>query len=98
MTSQQQQQQQQQEAIENVLNNYEEEDPEWPVSLHVYDLSNGMAAMFSRQFIGKQIDGIWHTGIVVYDKEYYFGGGIQCDDPAQTPYGTPVRRLRYSLI
>ena len=25
-------------------------------------------------FIGKQIDGIWHTAIVVYGKEYFFGG------------------------
>jgi hypothetical protein len=26
--------------------------------------------------LGKQIDGIWHTGIIVYGKEFYFGGGI----------------------
>eukprot|EP01102_Stenamoeba_stenopodia_P001124 TRINITY_DN10984_c0_g1_i1.p1 TRINITY_DN10984_c0_g1~~TRINITY_DN10984_c0_g1_i1.p1 ORF type:complete len:184 (+),score=43.16 TRINITY_DN10984_c0_g1_i1:158-709(+) len=71
----------------------EDDEQEWAVSLHIYDLSNGMAAMFSRQFVGKQIDGIWHTGIVVYGKEYYFGGGIQCDNPSQTPYGTPVKTL-----
>ena len=46
------------------------------VKLHVYDLSKGMAAQFSRQLIGKYIEGIWHTGIVVYGKEFYFGGGI----------------------
>jgi len=27
-------------------------------------------------FIGKQLDGIWHTGIVAFGYEYYFGGGI----------------------
>jgi hypothetical protein len=37
--------------------------------------------------IGKQIDGIWHTGIVVYGKEFYFGGGISYDLPACTPFG-----------
>jgi hypothetical protein len=26
-------------------------------------------------FTGKQLEGIWHTGILVYDEEYYFGGG-----------------------
>jgi hypothetical protein len=31
--------------------------------------------------IGQQVDGIWHTGIVVYGKEYYFGGGISYDSP-----------------
>jgi hypothetical protein len=29
--------------------------------------------------------------VVVYGKEYYFGGGIQQDNPRRTPYGTPVR-------
>lgn len=53
----------------------------------MYDLSNGMAAQFSRQLIGKHIEGVWHTGIVVYGKEYYFGGGISYDAPARTPFG-----------
>ena len=32
---------------------------------------------------GKQIDGIWHTGIVVFGKEFFFGGtgGIECCPP-----------------
>ena len=51
------------------------------VKLHVYDLSTGMAAQFSRQIIGKHIEGVWHTGIVVFNKEYYFGGGISYDPP-----------------
>eukprot|EP00291_Cryptomonas_curvata_P007298 CAMPEP_0172192564 /NCGR_PEP_ID=MMETSP1050-20130122/24398_1 /TAXON_ID=233186 /ORGANISM="Cryptomonas curvata, Strain CCAP979/52" /LENGTH=112 /DNA_ID=CAMNT_0012867881 /DNA_START=12 /DNA_END=347 /DNA_ORIENTATION=+ len=41
-------------------------------------------------FLGKQIDGIWHTGVVVFGKEYYFGGGIQAGTPFMTPYGRPV--------
>ncbi|EGG15511.1 hypothetical protein DFA_10353 [Cavenderia fasciculata] len=61
------------------------------VVLHVYDLSNGMAKMFSQSLIGKQIEGIWHSGIVVYDREWYFGGGILNDRPLATPYGRPVQ-------
>lgn len=59
------------------------------VVLRIYDLSQGMAQQLSPAFLGKQIDGIWHTGIHVFDREYYFGGGICCDPPGQTPYGTP---------
>eukprot|EP00752_Nemacystus_decipiens_P009894 g8827.t1 len=36
-----------------------------------------MAKTMSMAILGKQIDGIWHTGIIVYGKEYFFGGGLQ---------------------
>ncbi|KAL9431285.1 hypothetical protein AB3S75_026466 [Citrus x aurantiifolia] len=61
------------------------------VSLHVYDLSQGLARQLSMSFLGKAIEGIWHTGIVVYGNEYYFGGGIQHDCVGATPYGKPLR-------
>ena len=41
---------------------------------------------------GKQIDGVWHTGVVVFGKEFFFGGGIQSGDPGETPYGVPKER------
>lgn len=63
------------------------------VSINVYDLSQGMARQMSGALIGKQIDGIWHTGIVVYGKEYYYGGGICSDMPRATPYGTPMKTI-----
>ena len=63
------------------------------VVLHYYDLSQGMAAQLSVQLVGKYFEGIWHTGIIVYGKEFYFGGGI-CRDPiGMTPYGQPLRRI-----
>lgn len=37
-----------------------------------------MARQISQGLLGQRIDGIWHTGIVVFGNEYYFGGGIQC--------------------
>ncbi|KAF8394128.1 hypothetical protein HHK36_020334 [Tetracentron sinense] len=61
------------------------------VSLNVYDLSQGLARQLSVSFLGKAIEGIWHTGVVVYRNEYYFGGGIQHAPVGTTPYGTPSR-------
>ncbi|KAL6978784.1 hypothetical protein U1Q18_020453 [Sarracenia purpurea var. burkii] len=61
------------------------------VSLNVYDLSQGLARQLSMSFLGKAIEGIWHTGVVVYGNEYYFGGGIQHCPAGTTPYGNPIR-------
>ncbi|KAG6403150.1 hypothetical protein SASPL_135367 [Salvia splendens] len=63
----------------------------YKVSLNVYDLSQGLARQLSTTFLGKPIEGIWHTGVVVYGNEYYFGGGIQSAPAGSTPYGTPIR-------
>lgn len=57
------------------------------VELAIYDLSNGIARELSPAFIGKRIGGIWHTGICVYGREYYFGGGICVDAIGNTPFG-----------
>jgi HAD superfamily 5'-nucleotidase-like hydrolase len=66
---------------------------ERPVTLHIYDLSNGLAKQVSMALLGKQIEGVWHTGIVIHGKEYYFGSGI-CKDPAgMTPFGAPVKTI-----
>ncbi|CAN0846193.1 Desumoylating isopeptidase 1 [Linum grandiflorum] len=61
------------------------------VTLNVYDLSQGLARQLSTTFLGKAIEGIWHTGVTVYGNEYYFGGGIQKDAAGRTPYGTPLK-------
>lgn len=61
------------------------------VSLHVYDLSQGLAKQWSTMLLGTQLEGIWHTGIVVFSREFFYGGGICVDNPGQTPYGTPVK-------
>lgn len=56
----------------------------FPVELAVYDLSRGMAGQLSTQFLGTRIDIIPHTGILIYGREYFFGGaGIQHEDPNQ---------------
>ncbi|XP_011861408.1 PREDICTED: uncharacterized protein LOC105558384 isoform X2 [Vollenhovia emeryi] len=73
----------------------EEEDMRTTVELYIYDLTKGMAAMMSQILIGRKLDGIWHTAIVAYGREYFFGpAGIQSIRPSRRWF--PSRRTRYS--
>jgi desumoylating isopeptidase 1 len=47
----------------------------------------------SQQLVGKYFEGIWHTGICVYNKEFYYGGGISYDRMGRTPFGNPTKSL-----
>ncbi|KAF8895174.1 PPPDE putative peptidase domain-containing protein [Infundibulicybe gibba] len=62
-----------------------------PVKLYVYDLSNGMAQQLSRQLTGRQIDGIWHSSVVVYGKEVFYGQGINVTPPGRSHHGAPFQ-------
>lgn len=61
------------------------------VYLYVYDMSQGLARALSGQILGKQIDGVWHTSVVVGNTEFYFGGGVQRSTPGSTQFGQPTR-------
>ncbi|KAF9071216.1 PPPDE putative peptidase domain-containing protein [Rhodocollybia butyracea] len=61
------------------------------VQLYVYDLSNGIAQRMSLQLTGRQIDGIWHTSIVVFGKEIFYGQGIDITAPGRSHHGQPLR-------
>eukprot|EP00731_Ephydatia_muelleri_P030207 Em0021g730a len=65
------------------------------VQLYVYDLTKGLAAQLSPLFLGKQIEGVWHTGVVVYGTEYFFGGlGIEYTSPGTLPMlGSPDKKV-----
>ncbi|XP_030840613.1 uncharacterized protein LOC593529 [Strongylocentrotus purpuratus] len=76
------------------------------VHLYIYDLTKGLARQLSLALLNKQIDGIWHTGIVVYGREYFFGGGgIESCRPCGTILGQPTQvhkigstQVSYSLF
>jgi hypothetical protein len=63
------------------------------VSLLIYDITMGMAKNMSMMFIGQQIDAVYHTSLLAFGKEYYFGGGICKSLPKQTPYGKPIQEF-----
>lgn len=65
----------------------------YPVTLYVYDISQGMAKAMSQMIVGKLVEGIWHTSVVVHNKEYYFQGGTFGDTPKSTPFGQPVKEI-----
>ena len=69
--------------------------PGYKVIVYQYDLTQGMAKAMSRGLIGKQVDGVWHTGVCVFGKEYYYGGGICVGKHKKTPYGYPVKELDF---
>lgn len=67
-----------------------------PVTLRVYDLSRGLAAQLSPSLLGSQIDGVWHSGVLVHGDEFFFGGGLQVMAPAlvEARYGMrPAREI-----
>lgn len=64
-----------------------------PVQLHVYDLSQGLARSLSPMLLGKVIEGVWHTGLVCFGREWYFSGGIQAGVPGGTHFGPPLHVL-----
>ncbi|XP_017878941.2 uncharacterized protein LOC108624283 isoform X2 [Ceratina calcarata] len=62
------------------------------VQLYIYDLTKGLASMMSGLVIGRQVEGIWHTAIVAYGGEYFFGpSGIQTLPPGSTDLGEPQK-------
>ncbi|XP_058811176.1 uncharacterized protein LOC131676066, partial [Topomyia yanbarensis] len=63
------------------------------VVLYIYDLTRGMAATMSQMLLGRHIEGIWHTAVVVYGREYFFGShGITSCLPGNTILGQPQRK------
>jgi len=60
--------------------------------LAIYDLSQGLCKQMSMALLGKQLDGIWHTGVLVYDLEIYYGSsGIIKSTPFTTNLGPPLK-------
>ena len=69
------------------INNYK-------VVYFVYDLTKGMAKKLSSEYLGNAIEGIYHTSVYVYDREYYYSGGINKSYPRKTKFGTPMEEIK----
>ncbi len=62
--------------------------------LHMYDLSHGLAAQMSQALLGRHVEAVWHTAVVVFGREWYFGAGVQSAAPGRTHFGPPHRTLQ----
>lgn len=63
------------------------------VKLYVYDLTRGMARVMSQQMLGIQIDAVYHTAIVLENREYFFGAGVQTCRAGTTHHGQPMEMI-----
>ncbi|CAH0750568.1 unnamed protein product [Diatraea saccharalis] len=60
------------------------------VELYIYDLTNGFASILSPAILGRQVEGVWHTSVVVYEREFFYGGGgVTSCSPGGTQLGPP---------
>lgn len=68
------------------------------VQLYVYDLTRGMARAMSQQFLGIQIDAVYHTALVFGGVEYFFGQGVQTCYPGTTHHGQPMEKIEMGIV
>ena len=70
----------------------------YPVDLYIYDLTRGMARQFAPMILGSDFDleGVWHTAVVVHGVEWFFGGGgiETVSPPGTTMLGSPMKTQR----
>lgn len=64
-----------------------------PVYLYMYDLSKGLATLLAPWILGPGLDCIWHSGLVVFDKEYFFAKDAVWDNPGKTDFGVPTKEV-----
>jgi len=62
-----------------------------PVELLLYDISNGASKRFSPLLLGRQFEAIYHSGLLVFGKEYWYGGKLfKTEPPATAHFGPPL--------
>lgn len=61
------------------------------VSLHLYDVSRGLASRFSPILLGRPLDGLWHTNVVVGDREFSYGPPVRSYPVGASALGAPSK-------
>ncbi|XP_068632236.1 uncharacterized protein [Battus philenor] len=72
-----------------------------PVDLYIYDLSNVLVSLLSPDILGRPSAGMWHSAVVVFGREYFYGGaGVSACAPGSTQLGAPrqVERLGTTFV
>jgi len=64
----------------------------YPVEVYLYDLGQGLAKLGGNPAFGQSLEGVWHSGLVAYGREYFFTQeGVACVVPGSTGLGEPDR-------
>ena len=58
------------------------------ISLISYDISGRATKNLSRILFGRTIEGIWHTSVLAFGYEWWYGGDCFQSRPFSTPFGT----------
>jgi len=64
------------------------------VALYLYDLSKNLSHVLSPLLLGTYEEGLWHSSVVVFDKEYFYYGTIQVAEPGETSFKTPTKIIQ----
>ncbi|CAJ1412452.1 unnamed protein product [Effrenium voratum] len=65
------------------------------VELALYDLSQGVAQWIPASLLGgHKLGGVWHSGLRVFGKEFWFGGVILESNYSDVPFGSPAKVIR----
>lgn len=59
------------------------------VWLFQYDITAGRVQWAAPLVLGQKMEGIWHTGVVAFGREYWYGGEVFESVPGTTPFGKP---------
>lgn len=64
-----------------------------PVQLNWYDVTRGYAKWLpTGVLLGQNLEGIWHTGVLAFGREYWFGGKVLASEPGKAPFPPgPIR-------
>eukprot|EP00959_Pyramimonas_sp_CCMP1952_P333113 6975284-Pyramimonas_sp.AAC.1 len=63
-----------------------------PVEVLLYDVSKGFAQKWSKVLMGKTVQAA-HTGVLVYNSEYWYGGDVYRSEPPCTKcFGEPLKQ------
>ena len=61
--------------------------------LLMYDISGNTTKALSRLLFGRKIEGVWHSAVLVFGREWWYGGNLFRSKPFTTPFGKPVKEI-----